>query len=106
MPTNYYEKFLARIDRDYIAAGRVGYTWGPESIPMFFWPYPVEPFELEKAPTRFRLKDDDNEVYYGGWLYNDSECIMQQIVLAWAMRDAGCTVIEVKLGTEWVQEIS
>lgn len=55
--------------------------------------------------VRFRCKDDDGEVYYGGWLLNDHDGLVQYAVLEWAQRDAGCTTIEVKINGKWVQEI-
>jgi hypothetical protein len=95
---------IARIDRDYITEpsdelpSRVGIKWTDEQ-----WPNKEYHYEFNK--TRWRTKDDDGEIYYGGWLLNDGECIAQQIVLAWTQRDAGCTTIEVKIDGEWKQEI-
>jgi hypothetical protein len=96
---------IAQIDRDYITnpkeglLSRVGKEW-------FVSSNPDERADYETEKTRFRCKDDDGEIYYGGWLLNDSECIAQQIVLEWARVDAGCTTIEVKIDEEWKQEIS
>ncbi len=59
----------------------------------------------EAQKVRFRCKDDDGEIYYKGWLYNDGLGCVQMVVLEWTQRDAGCTTIEVKLDGEWVQEI-
>lgn len=55
--------------------------------------------------TEFKLYDDDNELYYTGWLKDDDEALVQQFVLAWAMADSGCTTIKVKVDGEWVQII-
>ncbi len=63
--------------------------------------------ELQQLPhTRFKLYDDDGELYYEGWLYNDLGCLVQQFVLKWAEADSGCTTIKVqKPDLTWVQEI-
>lgn len=87
---------VAKIDRDYINDddfNRVGME--------FHWEANDFPFHK----TRFRAKDDDGEVYYGGWLYNDDHGNIQLDVLRWAEADAGCTTIEVKINNEWKQEI-
>lgn len=101
---------VARIDRDYIqeeltTPSRVGESWlakdfGSPSIAT------DEPDQWDKYPKiRFRCKDDDGEIYYGGWLLNDPDGLVQFCVLEWTQRDAGCTTIEVKLDGKWVQEI-
>jgi hypothetical protein len=59
-----------------------------------------------KETVRFRLLDDDGEVYYGGWLHDDGECLNQESALSYGMHDAGCTVVEVKRDGSWVQEIA
>lgn len=102
-----------QIDRDYISVGEnqsedettrvgtsgeslnVGHPIAPEIIDL--------PTTTEK--TRFRMKDDDGNVYYGGWLHNDELGLNQQAALAFGMGDAGCTTIEIKLNNEWRQEI-
>ena len=56
--------------------------------------------------VRFRLLDDDGEVYYGGWLHDDGLGENQLRVLEFGTMDAGATTIEVKRNDEWVQEIS
>jgi hypothetical protein len=95
---------IAQIDRDYITEpddelpSRVGVSWTDT-----YWPNRQYQYDTKKK--RFRCKDDDGEIYYGGWLLDDGECIAQQLVLEWAMRDAGCTTIEVKIDSEWKQEI-
>lgn len=63
--------------------------------------------ELQQLPhTRFKLYDDDGNLYYEGWLYNDPQCLVQQFVLAWAESDVGCTTIKVrKLDLTWEQQI-
>jgi hypothetical protein len=86
----------AKIDRDYISEGdetkRTGSTWSTKA-------------KLEGEKVRFRMKDDDGNVYYGGWLINDPHGIVQYDMLRWGENDAGCTTIEVKIGDKWVQEI-
>lgn len=80
----------ARIDRDYINRGeyeefnRVGTTFGSR----------VEDSEV----VRFRLKDDDGEIYYGGEA--DDEAL--ETVYEFGLRDAGTTLLETKSGAgEW-----
>jgi hypothetical protein len=103
---------LAKIDKDYLfkkgdpGISSVGVTWTEDRVKLQTW-FNFDEIEFEEGSTRFRCKDDDGEVYFGGWLYNDDACIMQQIVFSWAMRDAGCTIIEVKdVNDRWTQEIS
>lgn len=52
--------------------------------------------ESNSGKIDFKLYDDDNELYYEGWLIDDDEAIVQQFVLRWAEADSGCTLIEVK----------
>lgn len=86
-----------RIDRDYISElGEVSRV-GSEGAQQ----YCVN----EGEKVRFRMKDDDGEVYYSGWLLDDPDCINQESALSYGMYDAGCTTIEVKRNGEWVQEI-
>ena len=103
---------VARIDRDYInqqeakdphspISSRVGLEWDHESLTQ-----QLESL-IEFAPkVRFRTKDDDGVIYYGGWLLNDDQGEVQYLVQRWTERDAGCTTIEVKLTDgKWHQEI-
>ena len=60
---------------------------------------------LRDELVRFRCKDDDGAIYYGGWLIDDEYCNSQEMALAFCMVDAGCTTIEVKRAGEWIQEI-
>lgn len=55
--------------------------------------------------VRFRLLDDDKNVYYGGWLLNDPHCYVQMIVLEWGKYFAGCTEIQVKVDDHWKVDI-
>jgi hypothetical protein len=85
-----------KIDRDYINKGyesRVG-SVGAEQYTT-----------PEGEKIRFRMKDDDGNVYYGGWLNDDDECINQESALSYGAYDAGCTIIEVNRNGEWVVEI-
>ena len=86
-----------KIDRDYISekdevsrVGSEGADWATLN---------------QGEKIRFRLKDDDGEIYYGGWLLDDEDCINQESALNYGMYDAGCTTIEVKRNGEWVQDI-
>lgn len=63
------------------------------------------PDSYPEIRTRFRLLDDDDIVYFGGWLRNDDYCAVQQTVLSWGTWYAGCTTIEVKINGEWKREI-
>jgi len=60
----------------------------------------------EGDEVKFRLLDDDGEVYYIGVLTDDDECNNQIAALRWGEADAGCTTIEVRRNGEWVLEIS
>lgn len=99
-----------KIDRDYlytdgdITPSRVGVSgdkWGDG----FF--DPVQKLPAEPLPKiRFRLLDDDGEVYYGGWLHDDGECLNQTEASRFGTNDAGAIWIEVKRNDEWVKEIA
>lgn len=110
---------VIKIDKDYITADcnrvldeplatRVGLEWN--AVPGLDYDYAfnshaVAPDSVPFEKTRFRLLDDDREVYYGGWLYNDVQGTNQFVALKWAEHDAGCTEIQVKKNDEWVTEI-
>lgn len=74
-----------------------------------WWGWELELTEgnIPKEKTKFKLYDDDDELYYEGWLLNDDWCIVQQFVLKWAEVDSGCTLITVYKDAEagYVQEI-
>lgn len=110
----------AAIDHDYINTGkdsygvpsRVGKLFGYVSKEQFLDLFAddsdvrLDDINLEDVKTRFRCKDDDGIVYYGGWLYNDPDCEVQFTVLQWCQNDAGCTTIEIKDDNRnWRQEI-
>lgn len=57
------------------------------------------------SKVRWRTKDDDGVLMYGGWLLNDSECEVQLEVLRYCEHDVGATVIEIHTDGKWVQEI-
>lgn len=87
------------IDRDYISrendlsrAGLTSRGWNSDIS--------------AQALVRFRLLDDDGEIYYGGSLVDDDECMSQDAALAFGANDAGCTHIQVKRDGKWIQEIS
>ena len=63
--------------------------------------------DIPEEKTKFKLFDDDDELYYSGWLLNDAECIVQSFVQKWAEADSGCTTILIYKDSEagFVQEI-
>lgn len=105
---------VARIDRDYLSRGgylhgepmekRIGTEWTLGSIKDSTGGV-IDLTDAEKV--RFRLLDDDNEVYYGGWLLDDVDCFIQDAVLEWGKYDSGCTTIQVKQepNGEWRTDI-
>lgn len=105
---------VAEITKDHISADNPEYNqegrtfdydamcdwWGWHDLPdIDGW--------LPKAQTEFKLYDDDDELYYEGWLLNEDECIVQQFVQKWAESYAGCTTILVYKDAEagYIQEI-
>lgn len=110
---------VIKIDKDYINSDlnkvlsdplptRVGLEWTATpgvDYDYAFNSHAVAPDSIPFEKMRFRILDDDGEVYYGGWLYNDVEGTNQFVVLKWAERDAGATEIQVKKNDEWVTEI-
>ena len=94
---------VAKIDRDYQELGCVGINWTADEVNAY---HEYEPIDFREVPTaRFRALDDDEIPYLGGWLLNDDWCAVQDAILSWAMRDSGCTIIEVKENNEWKREI-
>lgn len=108
-----------KIERDYLAEegdeSRVGYheehsripasmvAIGNQSQPL---PNMDSVVEGQMLPLiRFRLKDDDGEVYYEGILHDDDDCENQEAALAFGANDAGACIIEVARHGKWVQEI-
>ena len=106
---------VAKIDKDYLANSeeqfptRVGTEWTEHELKEYFARQnlgeELTDLNLEDNKTRFRLLDDDREVYYGGWLLNDDQCLVQMMVSAWGTYDAGAIHIEIKKDGEWVMEI-
>lgn len=96
---------VAKIDRDYINLrdseyNRVGKEFELNGLGF----ESVFPNGLT-TKIRFRVLDDDDIVYYGGWLYNDLECEVQQHVIEWAERDAGAVKIQIWTDEGWIYEI-
>lgn len=56
--------------------------------------------------VKFRLFDDDNELYYEGRLTDDDECENQSAALRFGEADAGAVTILVERNGQWIQEIS
>jgi hypothetical protein len=107
-----------RIDRDYInddgiVPSRVGTQEEHSRIPVIAW---VAGMQSERLPetgadgqplplVRFRLLDDDEQVYYDGELHDDGEGLNQLAALRYGEGDAGCTIVEVKRDGQWVREV-
>lgn len=103
-----YERWFKE-NRKYDGDSQAGRLFTYEALENW-WDFPdeVEELHLTTNPnnkTKFKLYDDDDELYYSGWLYNDDQCIVQQFVLKWAEADSGCTTILIHNGSEYVQEI-
>lgn len=102
---------VAKIDHDLlwdnqlITQSRIGKVFEYEAMMMWWGHADAVVLNAPNLRTRFRLKDDDGTIYYKGWLINDTACLVQQFVLAWAMADSGCTTIEVRVNRKWVTEI-
>lgn len=92
-----------RIDKDYISDD--GDRVGVEGHKFFDFPLVENDLPTTDKLIRFRMKDDDGEIYYEGELHNDSEAKNQLMALEFGKFDAGCTTIEVKVGRKWIQEI-
>lgn len=56
-----------------------------------------------KGAQRFRLLDDDGDVYYHGRLYDPSDRLTGFEPLGWASNYAGCTAIEYYERGAWVR---
>jgi len=50
---------------------------------------------------KFRLLDDDREVYYVGEADDES----LEALASWAERDSGCTILQTREGNRWVDTI-
>lgn len=95
------------IDRDHIDSGHAGATvyerplYGMERIMGETGEVPDE-----GKLIRFRLYDDDGELYYEGRLTDDDEAENQFAAVRWGETMAGTTTIKVRRGNgPWVQEI-
>ena len=55
--------------------------------------------------VKFRLYDDDGELYYEGELDDDDDCENQSAALRWGEAMAGCTRIDVLRDGKWIGEI-
>jgi len=53
---------------------------------------------------RFKLYDDDGELYYSGFFFDDDMCDNQDELLSWGMSDSGCTTIKVAIGRNAFEE--
>lgn len=108
---------VAKVDRDYLNekwnreggehnnTSNVGVQWTVAELHQHS-DFDERTHTLPSDKTRFRLLDDDGEVYYGGWLLDDDGCNVQMIVLEWGTYDSGCTAIEIRSeNNEWVRDI-
>lgn len=96
---------IAELTKDWIDSDKPlrQVQWDTESI-LLWWGWETAlVYGKDKIP--WRLYDDDGELYYEGWLYEDDEAIIEQAVLDWGMHDSGCTEIQVKRNGKWVTEI-
>lgn len=94
------------IERDYINGGPGDPTPSRVGRTIHLNPIACDDDKVNAAPVvRFRILDDDDVVYYGGWLNDDDECLNQISVGEWAMRDAGATVVQVKRKGVWTTEV-
>lgn len=59
----------------------------------------------ERCTTRFRVKDEDGEIFYLGWLLDDDQAVSQSAALRFGEADVGVTAIEVWRYGRWVQDI-
>lgn len=109
-PTMTMDTVIAELRHDYFArryneAPKKGVQWTVAQLHQHCDPDDVEEWQPTPHKTYWRLKDDDGEIYYGGWLYDDGQCLTQWLVLEWGKWDSGCTTIEVKRNDEWVMDI-
>jgi len=98
-----------KIEKDHIGEegiNRVGTSGEIINIGLSIAPEMVDLPEKGLPLIKFRLYDDDGELYYEGVLHDDNECLNQQAALTYGMIDAGCTTIKVKRGRVWTQDIS
>lgn len=65
-----------------------------EPLPSDLWPL-----------VKFRLRDEDGNVFYWGELHDDDDCLNQDAALSFGAADVGATHIEIYRGGKWVQEI-
>ena len=60
---------------------------------------------IASETVRFRMFDDDGELYYEGELDDDADCENQSAALRWGETMGGCTLIEVMRNGTWTAEI-
>lgn len=112
MPKVQGNPIVAQVDKDWINTGEHddipsranNVNFEHQEIEQMYGQGVVE-YDDGVTKVRFRLLDDDEQPYYGGWLLDDSEGYVQMTLLDWGRADAGCTIIEVKKGGLWVREI-
>lgn len=64
-----------------------------------------DPLPDEGTVIKFRMFDDDGELYFSGELTDDDECVNQVSALSWGTWDSGCTTIKVERNGVWEQDI-
>ena len=82
-----------RIDRDRIEDGNANGVQGPWDCPD------GDLTAIYGAPEKFRMLDDDGEVYYYGRLWG--ECYGYEPLYDFGMPNAGCTRIDFRVDGEW-----
>jgi len=101
-------RYAWRITKDLIDDGKAIGTEGPQNAPNTMLAIvrqlekdPSMANELPKA-TRFRMLDDDGEVYFEGFLYGDNVDLFEPLD-DFGMPGYGCTSIETMQDGQWVK---
>jgi hypothetical protein len=105
---------VAKVDRDYLDMDGEMPEWTYDHLEEIGWfdDYDTVDFNrrmvADSEKMRFRIRDDDGEVYFGGWLLNDDYALIQAAVLHWATGDSGATEIQVRRNSDedWRNEIA
>lgn len=91
----------AKITKDHLDLGDVLSDWKPRDGQVIIdRSSPPHSHDIERLEVR--LLDDDRELYYEAVATDDA----LEDLFMWAQRDAGVTILQVKKGNAWVDEIS